>query len=51
MGDEGGRYQLRPPQGGREWDVMPEHIRRVDPAQLLSARVATANARSEGRLP
>ncbi|MGW0788662.1 hypothetical protein ACWD04_10500 [Streptomyces sp. NPDC002911] len=46
MGHEGPYLQLRPLGGGREWDAEPARLRPLDPAELLSARVAEANARS-----
>ncbi|MEV2243202.1 hypothetical protein [Streptomyces sp. NPDC049970] len=46
MGHEGPYLQLRPLCGGREWDADPANVRPVGPAELLSARVAEANARS-----
>jgi hypothetical protein len=45
MGHEGPHLQLRPLGGGREWDADPACVRPVGPAELLSARVAEANAR------
>lgn len=45
MGREGPYFQLRPPQGGREWDVPPEALRRPTQAEELSAKVAVANGR------
>ncbi|WP_329029459.1 hypothetical protein [Streptomyces sp. NBC_01423] len=46
MGHEGPCLQLRPLGGGREWDADPARLRPLGPAELLSARVAEANARS-----
>ncbi|MER5770791.1 hypothetical protein [Streptomyces sp. NPDC001985] len=46
MGQVGGRYQLRPLGGGREWDVLPEHLGPATRAELLSAWVAEVNDRS-----
>ncbi|MFJ4841128.1 hypothetical protein [Streptomyces sp. NPDC088746] len=46
MGHDGPHLQLRPLGGGREWDANPAHLRPLGPAELLSARVAEANARS-----
>ncbi|WP_239580556.1 hypothetical protein [Streptomyces sp. HB132] len=46
MGHEGPYLQLRPLGGGREWDADPSRLRPLDAAELLSARVAEANARS-----
>ncbi|WP_069169656.1 hypothetical protein [Streptomyces griseus] len=45
-GHEGPYVQLRPLGGGREWDADPARVRPARPAELLSARVAEANARS-----
>nr|WP_250306275.1 hypothetical protein [Streptomyces sp. A 4/2] len=43
----GGPYvQLRPVNGGKEWDAKPEQVEPVGMSELLSARVAEANARS-----
>ncbi|MGX1272908.1 hypothetical protein RKD18_006102 [Streptomyces phaeoluteigriseus] len=45
--DHVGPYvQLRPLTGGREWDADPRHLRPLTRAELLSALVAEANARS-----
>ncbi|MFG2594563.1 hypothetical protein [Streptomyces sp. NPDC048462] len=45
MGHVGPYVQLRPPRGGREWDVPPEDVRPPTPAEELSAKVAVANRR------
>ncbi|MFE9723908.1 hypothetical protein ACFYQ5_10010 [Streptomyces sp. NPDC005794] len=47
-GHEGPYLQLHPlgGGGGREWDADPARLRPLAPAELLSARVAEANARS-----
>ncbi|MER5629013.1 hypothetical protein [Streptomyces nitrosporeus] len=45
-GYEGPRLRLRPLGGGRAWDADPARLRPLGPAELLSARVAEANARS-----
>jgi hypothetical protein len=45
MGHEGPYVQLRPPQGGREWDVPPNQLREPTCAEELSAKVAVANGR------
>lgn len=50
MGHEGPYLQLRPLGGGREWDADPSRLRPLGPAELLSARVAEANARSRADL-
>ncbi|MDN0194174.1 hypothetical protein [Streptomyces sp. S.PNR 29] len=49
MGHVGGKVQLRPVSGGREWDCPPESVGDVPPEALLRARVRRANR--EGRLP
>nr|WP_030902789.1 hypothetical protein [Streptomyces sp. NRRL F-5126] len=46
MGHAGPYVQLRPLAGGREWDAEPGLVRVLTPAELLSALVAEANARS-----
>ncbi|MGW5352381.1 hypothetical protein ACWERV_17945 [Streptomyces sp. NPDC004031] len=45
MGHVGPYVQLRPPRGGREWDVPPEDVRPPTTAEELSAKVAVANRR------
>ncbi|MGA5554614.1 hypothetical protein [Streptomyces lavendulocolor] len=50
MGAEGPYLQLRPLDGGREWDVEPTHLHPLTGAELLSALVAEANARSRRSL-
>ena len=40
----GGRVYLRPPQGGREWEAAPEHVRPAGPAEEVRAKVAEVNA-------
>ncbi|MFE4830148.1 hypothetical protein [Streptomyces sp. NPDC056672] len=45
MGHVGPYVQLRPPRGGREWDVPPEDVRTPTQAEELSAKVAVANRR------
>ncbi|MEU0070552.1 hypothetical protein ABZ027_13580 [Streptomyces sp. NPDC006332] len=49
MGHVGGRVQLRPVAGGREWDCPPESTRPAPQEELLRARVRRVN--TEGRLP
>lgn len=42
-----GRYVwLRPLGGGREWDAAPERVEPMSAAEVLSARLALANAGS-----
>ncbi|MER5293227.1 hypothetical protein ABT382_14225 [Streptomyces pharetrae] len=45
VGVVGPYVQLRPPRGGREWDVPPEDVRPPTTAEELSAKVAVANRR------
>ncbi|MEU0836821.1 hypothetical protein [Streptomyces sp. NPDC005969] len=45
MGHVGPYVQLRPPRGGREWDVPSEDVRPPTPTEELSAKVAVANRR------
>jgi hypothetical protein len=49
MGHEGPYVQLRPPGGGREWDVPPEAVRPASVRDELRARVTERNW--ESRLP
>ncbi|MGY6020506.1 hypothetical protein [Streptomyces spinosirectus] len=49
MGHVGGRVQLRPVAGGREWDCPPESAGTASPEEVMRARVRKAN--SQGRLP
>ncbi|GHJ36004.1 hypothetical protein [Streptomyces sp. TS71-3] len=46
MDHQGPYFQLRPLDGGREWDAAPEDVRPVGPGEVLRARVADANQRS-----
>jgi hypothetical protein len=48
MGFEGPYVQLRPVDGGREWDARSDRLRPATLAEALSAGVAAANARSRG---
>jgi len=45
MGRTGPYFQLRPPQGGKEWDVPPEELRPPTQAEEITAKVAVANGR------
>ncbi|NUS15651.1 MAG: hypothetical protein HOY69_30370 [Streptomyces sp.] len=45
-----GTAWLRLPSGGREWTSPAEQVRAVKASELLSASVATVNARSRGQL-
>ena len=49
MGHVGGKVQLRPVAGGREWDCPPESTGPAPQEEVLRARVRRAN--KEGRLP
>ncbi|MGA6226778.1 DUF6415 family natural product biosynthesis protein [Streptomyces umbrinus] len=49
MGFVGPYVQLRPVDGGREWDARREWLRPVSLTEALSAGVAAANARSRGQ--
>ncbi|MGW7045558.1 hypothetical protein ACWGDT_23220 [Streptomyces avermitilis] len=43
MGEIGGRVQMRPIRGGREWDAMPGDVVALSAREELSARLATKN--------
>lgn len=43
MGREGGRVQLRPVGGGREWDCPYEELGEPEPAEVLRERVRRLN--------
>ncbi|NUP15250.1 MAG: hypothetical protein HOZ81_03940 [Streptomyces sp.] len=49
MGHVGGTVQLRPLDGGREWDCPPESVGPAAPEEVLRARVRRVNR--EGRMP
>ncbi|MBK3633349.1 hypothetical protein JHN52_10375 [Streptomyces sp. MBT97] len=40
MGEIGGRVQMRPVRGGREWDAMPGGVVALSACDELSARLA-----------
>ncbi|MFS8201054.1 hypothetical protein ACLVWQ_20480 [Streptomyces sp. CWNU-52B] len=46
MGEVGGRVQIRPIGGGREWDVMPDKVAALSAREELSARLAVKNDNS-----
>ncbi|UFD97988.1 hypothetical protein PQC18_gp50 [Streptomyces phage Pablito] len=50
MGHVGSYVQLRPINGGREWDAKPDRVRSLTAREELSARLAVRNAISEGAL-
>ncbi|WP_436739890.1 hypothetical protein [Streptomyces sp. BBFR102] len=43
MGEVAGRYLMRPPAGGCEWEVKPEHIEAPTAREELSARNGVRN--------
>ncbi|MEU5278143.1 hypothetical protein AB0G87_17210 [Streptomyces asoensis] len=43
MGEIGGRVQMRPVRGGREWDAMPGDVVALSAREELSARLAVRN--------
>ncbi|MFI1867448.1 hypothetical protein [Streptomyces jumonjinensis] len=49
MGHVGGRVQLRPLNGGREWDAFPEDLSPAAQSDVMSAAVAVANANAVHR--
>ncbi|MQS07861.1 hypothetical protein FNX48_011950 [Streptomyces sp. IF17] len=46
MGRTGSYVQLRPEEGGLEWDVKPEDLRLLTAAERLWPKVREANSRS-----
>ncbi len=44
-GAVGGRWMLRPPGGGREWEASPETVQPAGTYEHLRARAAGENAR------
>ncbi|MER6025184.1 hypothetical protein [Streptomyces sp. NPDC001851] len=46
MGRVGGRVQLRPVGGGREWDCPPESVEPAPPGEVLRERVRRLNRNS-----
>lgn len=49
VGHEGSFFQLQSLRGGTPWDVEPRHLRAISQAEVLSARVADANAHARER--
>jgi hypothetical protein len=47
MGELGGRVQIRPVGGGREWDAMPDKVVPLSAREELSARLAIKNVNSK----
>ncbi|MFE6520130.1 hypothetical protein [Streptomyces sp. NPDC057794] len=50
MGEFGGRVQIRPIGGGREWDATPDKVVRPSAREELSARLAIRNGNSRDGL-
>ncbi|NED34858.1 hypothetical protein [Streptomyces sp. SID8499] len=50
MGAVGGRVQIRPIGGGREWDAVPDNVQTLSAREELSARLAIRNGNSRDRL-
>ncbi|MFE9836016.1 hypothetical protein ACFYP4_12915 [Streptomyces sp. NPDC005551] len=50
MGEIGGRVQMRPVRGGREWDAMPGGVVALSAREELSARLDARNANSRAGL-
>jgi hypothetical protein len=50
MGELGGRVQIRPIGGGREWDAMPDKVVHPSAREELSARLAVKNGNSRDGL-
>lgn len=46
MGDLGGRVQMRPMRGGKEWDAMPDNVVALGAREELSARLTIKNGNS-----
>ncbi|MEU4043421.1 hypothetical protein ACK389_19835 [Streptomyces antibioticus] len=46
MGEVGGRVQIRPVRGGREWEAMPGNVVALSAREELSARLDARNGNS-----
>ncbi|MDX3241490.1 hypothetical protein [Streptomyces sp. ME18-1-4] len=46
MGQVGGRVQMRPIGGGREWDALPDDVVKPSAREELSVRLAVRNGNS-----
>jgi hypothetical protein len=46
MGEIGGRVQIRPIRGGKEWDAMPDNVVALSAREELRARLAVKNGNS-----
>jgi hypothetical protein len=49
MAFTGGRYHLRPLEGGTEWEAMTIDCRRATPMEEMHGKVYVANAATHGR--
>ncbi|MFJ1554168.1 hypothetical protein [Streptomyces mirabilis] len=47
MGEIGGRVQIRPIRGGKEWDAMPDNVVALSAREELSARLTVKNGNSQ----
>ncbi|MEU9363170.1 hypothetical protein AB0D78_16195 [Streptomyces avermitilis] len=47
VGEIGGRVQIRPIRGGREWDATPDTVVALSAREELSARLAVKNVNSQ----
>ncbi|WP_314222925.1 hypothetical protein [Streptomyces zaehneri] len=47
MGEIGGRVQLRPVRGGKEWDALPSNVVAPSAREEMSARLAERNGNSQ----
>ncbi|GAB2765473.1 hypothetical protein [Streptomyces bullii] len=50
MGEVGGRVQIRPIGGGKEWDAMPGNVVPPSAREELSTRLAIRNGNRRARL-
>ncbi|MFE1444443.1 hypothetical protein [Streptomyces sp. NPDC058739] len=50
MGEVGGRVQIRPVGGGKEWDALPDSVESPSEQEVLSARLAVRNGNSRAGL-
>jgi hypothetical protein len=50
MGEVGGRVQMRPVRGGREWDAIRDDVEALSAREELSVRLAARNGNSRAGL-
>ncbi|MGW1609235.1 hypothetical protein ACWCQZ_07475 [Streptomyces sp. NPDC002285] len=50
MGEVGGRVQIRPIGGGKEWEALPHNVKPPSAREELSARLAIKNGNSRDGL-